>query len=337
MSAGTAGAFNCYIDRVMRRAQGHLLVTGELTDRQALVLAWALGVTSIAWLWGFTNWLDAALSLKVILLYVVFYTMILKRRTAQNIVWGGVAGCMPVLIGWAAVIGDLAWPPFILFTVIFLWTPPHYWPLSMKYRSDYQTAGVPMLAVVRGRTQVGLQVILQAWATVACFLLIIPTANMGPVYTFTAVVTGGWFIYDTHRLYNRAIHHEHLSLMRVVHGLIAYLTLLFLAVAVDPCCPSDSSTILRRTDVTAGVDSGAPVPAKPGSIHFLGHARACARPQVVSPVSAVHTPRCPDPADDLSLASSILGAPRPSSRHRAKAARGRHSARRPVSLNSFGP
>lgn len=107
----------------------------------------------------------------------------------------------------------------------------------MKYRSDYQTAGVPMLAVVRGRTQVGLQVILYAWATVACFLLIIPITNMGLVYTFTAVATGRWFIYEIHRLCNRAIHHEHLSPMRVFHGSIAYLTLLFVAVAVDPLLP----------------------------------------------------------------------------------------------------
>ena len=241
LSAGSAGAFNCYIDRdidrVMHRTQGRPLVTGELTDRQAFVFAWALGVASIAWLWACTNWLAAALSLGAILLYVVFYTMILKRRTAQNIVWGGVAGCMPVLIGWAAVTGALAWPPFILFTVIFLWTPPHYWPLSMKYRSDYQAAGVPMLAVVRGRTQVGLQVILYAWATVACSLLLIPIAHMGLVYTFMAVVTGGWFIYETHRLYNRAIHHEQVSPMRVFHGSIAYLTLLFVAVAIDPLLP----------------------------------------------------------------------------------------------------
>ena len=130
LSAGSAGAFNCYldrdIDRLMNRTQGRPLVTGELTDRQALVFAWVLGGISIAWLALFTNWVAAALSLGAILLYVVFYTMILKRRTAQNIVWGGVAGCMPVLIGWAAVTGDLSWPPFILFLIIFLWTPPHY-------------------------------------------------------------------------------------------------------------------------------------------------------------------------------------------------------------------
>lgn len=241
LSAGSAGAFNCYldrdIDRLMHRTQGRPLVTGELSDREALVFAWALGAASILWLGLLTNWLAAALSLGAILLYVVFYTMILKRRTAQNIVWGGVAGCMPVLIGWAAVTGDLSWPPIILFAIIFLWTPPHYWPLSMKYRSEYQAAGVPMLAVIRGRAQVGLQVILYAWATVACSLLLIPIADMGLLYSAVAVVTGGWFVYETHRLYSLAIRHENVSPMRVFHGSILYLTLLFVAVGIDPLLP----------------------------------------------------------------------------------------------------
>jgi protoheme IX farnesyltransferase len=241
LSAGSAGAFNCYldrdIDRLMKRTKNRPLVTGELSDREALIFAWALGAASILWLGLLTNWLAAALSFGAILLYVVFYTIILKRRTPQNIVWGGVAGCMPVLIGWAAVTGDLSWPPVILFMIIFLWTPPHYWPLSMKYRSDYQAAGVPMLAVVRGRAQVGLQVILYAWATVACSLLLIPIAGMGLLYSCTALVTGGWFIYETHRLYSLAIRHEHVSPMRVFHGSIAYLTLLFVAVGVDPLLP----------------------------------------------------------------------------------------------------
>jgi protoheme IX farnesyltransferase len=241
LSAGSAGAFNCYIDRdidrVMDRTRNRPLVTGELSDREALVFAWVLGVVSIVWLWAFTNWLAALLSLGAILLYVVFYTLVLKRRTAQNIIWGGIAGCMPVLIGWAAVTGELSWPPFILFLIIFLWTPPHYWPLSMKYRSEYQAAGVPMLAVIRGRSQVGLQVILYAWATVACSLLLIPIAGMGLVYSFTALITGGWFIYETHRLYALAIRHEHVSPMRVFHGSIVYLTLLFVAVGVDPLLP----------------------------------------------------------------------------------------------------
>lgn len=241
MSAGSAGAYNCYIDResdrVMQRTAGRPLVTGEVSDREALVFATVLGVVSIVWLWVFTNALAALLSFAAILLYVVFYSLVLKRRTAQNIIWGGIAGCMPVLIGWAAVTESLTWTPFVLFLVIFLWTPPHYWPLSMKYRADYQAAGIPMLAVVRGRAQVGLQVILYAWATVAASLLLIPVAPMGWFYAITALVSGAWFIYETHRLYNLAIRHEHVSPMRVFHGSIGYLTVLFLAVAIDPLLP----------------------------------------------------------------------------------------------------
>lgn len=238
MSAGSAGAFNCYIDRdidrVMHRTKDRPLVTGVLSDREALVFAWALGVASVVVLALFTNWLAALLSVAAILLYVVFYTLILKRRTKQNIVWGGVAGCMPVFIGWAAVTGSLGWPAVILFMIIFLWTPPHYWPLSMKYRDDYKEAGVPMLSVLRGRTAVGLQVVLYAWAMVACSLLLIPVAGMGVIYSVTAIAVGGWFLFESHRLYDLAVQGNSVSPMRVFHGSIAYLTIIFLAVAIDP-------------------------------------------------------------------------------------------------------
>ena len=238
MSAGSAGAFNCYIDRdidrVMHRTKDRPLVTGVLSDREALVFAWVLGIASVLVLGFFTNWLAAALSVAAIVLYVVFYTLILKRRTAQNIVWGGIAGCMPVLIGWAAVTGSLAWPPVILFLIIFLWTPPHYWPLSMKYRDDYKEAGVPMLSVIRGRTAVGLQVVLYAWAMVACSLLLIPVGGMGLIYSVTAITVGGWFLFESHRLYDLAVRSTPVSPMRVFHGSIAYLTIIFLAVAIDP-------------------------------------------------------------------------------------------------------
>jgi protoheme IX farnesyltransferase len=238
MSAGGAAAFNCYIDRdidkVMKRTSNRPLVTGELTPREAYVFAWTLAVVSTVWLLITTNWLAAALSLAGILFYVFVYSLLLKRRTQQNIIWGGIAGCFPVLVGWAAVTGSLDWTPFILFGVVFLWTPPHYWPLSMKYRDDYQAVGVPMLGVVRGRAVVGLQVILYAWATVACSLLLIPVAPMGVVYTVVALAAGVWFIYETHRLYALAIRHENPSPMRVFHGSITYLSLLFLAIAIDP-------------------------------------------------------------------------------------------------------
>lgn len=238
LSAASANAFNCYIDRdidrVMKRTQKRPLVTGALSDREALVFAWVTGAASIAWLWAFTTWLAAVLSLAAILFYVVIYTMILKRRTPQNIVWGGAAGCMPVLIGWAAVTGDLSWAPMILFGIVFLWTPPHYWPLSMRYREDYAAVHVPMLGVVRGSTTVGLQVVLYAWATVACSLLLVPIASMGVLYAVVATLAGTWFVLESHRLYAGAIRDEELRPMRVFHASITYLTLVFLAVGLDP-------------------------------------------------------------------------------------------------------
>jgi len=241
LSASSANAFNCYIDRdidrVMDRTKKRPLVTGELKDGEALAFAWITGVGSALWLGFLVNWLAAALSVAAILFYVFVYTLLLKRRTPQNIVWGGAAGCMPVLIGWAAVTGSLSWTPVILFAIVFLWTPPHYWPLSMKYRADYQSVNVPMLAVVRGRTVVGLQVVLYAWATVACSLLLIPVAPMGWLYTIVAVVSGAWFIYESHRLYATAIRHGEVRPMRVFHSSITYLTLVFLAVGIDPLLP----------------------------------------------------------------------------------------------------
>ena len=241
LSAGSANAFNCYIDRdidrIMKRTQGRPLVTGELSDREALVFAWAAGITSVLWLGLLVNWLAALLSLSAILFYVFIYTLLLKRRTPQNIIWGGIAGCFPVLIGWAAVTESLTWAPVILFGVVFLWTPPHYWPLSMKYRDDYEEAQVPMLGATRGESQVGLQVILYAWATVACSLLLIPVAHMGLVYSVSALVLGAWFIYESHVLYSRSVRGGQARPMRVFHASITYLTLLFVAIAVDPLLP----------------------------------------------------------------------------------------------------
>jgi len=241
LSAGSAAAFNMYLDRDidahMQRTENRPLVTGEVSPRGALVFAWTLAVFSTLWLWAFTNPLAAGLSAAAIFFYVVIYTIILKRRTEQNIVWGGIAGCFPVLIGWSAVTGSLTWAPFILFALVFLWTPPHYWPLSMKYADQYDEVDVPMLGATRSGSQVGLQVILYAWATVACSLLLIPVASMGLVYTVSALVFGGWFIYESHRLYARAVRGGEPRPMRVFHASITYLTLLFVAIAVDPLLP----------------------------------------------------------------------------------------------------
>ena len=241
MSAGSAGAFNCYIDRdmdrKMQRTKSRPLVTGEISDRNALIFSWVLGALSVVWLWFTTNWLAAALSAAAIFFYVVIYTLILKRHSEQNIIWGGIAGCFPVLIGWAAVTGSLDWPAWVFFLVIFLWTPPHYWPLSMRYREDYAAAGVPMLGVVRGRATVGLQIILYAWATVASSLLLIPAAGIGWVYTVVAIASGGYFIIQAHRLYGSAIRGQEGKPMQVFHGSITYLSVLSLAIAIDPLLP----------------------------------------------------------------------------------------------------
>ncbi|WP_194419762.1 heme o synthase [Microbacterium abyssi] len=241
MSAGSAASFNMYLDRDMdahmHRTENRPIVTGQIAPRSALIFSWTLAVASTIWLLATTNWLTAVLSVSAIFFYVVIYTMILKRRTEQNIIWGGIAGCFPVVIGWSAVTGDVAWPAIVLFALVFLWTPAHYWPLSMKYRDDYEGADVPMLGVTRNASQVGLQVILYAWATVACSLLLIPVAGMGLVYTASALVFGGWFVYESHRLYDQAVRGSNPRPMRVFHASITYLTLIFVAVAVDPLLP----------------------------------------------------------------------------------------------------
>ncbi|MCC3291121.1 MULTISPECIES: heme o synthase [unclassified Arthrobacter] len=240
LAAGSAGAFNCYIDRdmdkLMKRTKNRPLVTGEVSPREAMVFAWVLGVIAIALLWFGANPLTGLLGLGAILLYVVFYTLILKRRTTQNIVWGGAAGCMPVLIAWAAVTDKVEWPAIILFMIIFLWTPPHYWPLSMKYGEDYRNASVPMLGAVAGAKLVSVQVVLYAYATVACSLLLVPVGGAGWVYTIAALLSGGWFVAEAHKLHSRAQREElnDKSAMKVFHLSISYLTILFLALAVDP-------------------------------------------------------------------------------------------------------
>lgn len=241
MSAGSAGSFNCYLDRdmdrKMNRTKNRPLVTGEISDRNALVFSWVLGALSVGWLWITTNWLAAVLGAAAIFFYVVVYTVLLKRHSEQNIIWGGIAGCFPVLIGWAAVTGSLDWPAWVFFLIIFLWTPPHYWPLSMKYRDDYANAGVPMLGVVRGRITVGLQIILYTWATVASSLLLIPVAQMGWVYTLTSLAAGAYFIFEAHRLYGNAIRGQEGKPMRVFHGSITYLSIISIAIAIDALLP----------------------------------------------------------------------------------------------------
>jgi len=238
LSAGSANAFNCYIDadidKIMGRTKNRPLVTGELSKREALVFAFVVGALSVAWLWVTTNFLAAMLSLSAILFYVLVYTLLLKRRTPQNIVWGGAAGAMPALIGWAAVTNDLSVSAWLLFLIIFLWTPPHYWPLSMRYKDDYAAAGVPMLPVVRSPQVVGVQIVLYSWALVVSTLLLIPASNLGWLYTVTAVATGVWFLMEATRLYISSKSGDVKNPMRLFHRSITHLTILFIALAIDP-------------------------------------------------------------------------------------------------------
>lgn len=238
LSAGSANAFNMYVDRdidvKMARTQGRPIVTGDVSPAKALVFAWVIGIASLVILTIVANPLAASLALAAILFYVFVYTLGLKRRTEQNIVWGGIAGCFPVLIGWTAVTGELSLTPWILFVVVFLWTPAHYWPLSLRYAADYAAASVPMLSVLRPTVAVGLQVILYAWATVVASLVLITVAPMGIVYSVVAVVAGGWFIVEAHLLYNKTVSGVAANPMRVFHSSNTYLTALFLAVAIDP-------------------------------------------------------------------------------------------------------
>ncbi|MBV9023917.1 MAG: protoheme IX farnesyltransferase [Streptomycetaceae bacterium] len=242
LSAGGANALNMYIDRdidaLMHRTEQRPLVTGMVSPRECLVFGIALSAVSTVWFALLVNPLSAALSLAAILYYVFVYTLGLKRRTAQNIVWGGIAGCMQVLIGWSAVRNDLDWAPFVLFLVLFFWTPPHYWPLSMKVKDDYARVGVPMLPVVAGNVAVAKQIIVYSWVMVLVSLTLWwPLGATGWLYPVAAAVLGGFWLKEAHALYGRAkagVAGPKLKEMRLFHWSITYATLLFVAVAVDP-------------------------------------------------------------------------------------------------------
>jgi protoheme IX farnesyltransferase len=241
LSAGAANTFNCVYDRdidaEMHRTSNRPMVTGEISPRDGLVFGVVLTVASTVWFALVVNWLSAALSLGAIVMYAVGYTMILKRRTAQNIVWGGAAGCMPVLIGWSAVANSVSWSAVMLFLVIFFWTPPHYWPLSMKFKDDYAAAHVPMLPVVEKFVVVARQIVAYSWAMVAVSLALVWVNPMGWVYLGTAVVTGALFLVEAHRLLRvskTGAGPQVLKPMRLFHFSITYVGILFLGVAVDP-------------------------------------------------------------------------------------------------------
>jgi protoheme IX farnesyltransferase len=197
----------------------------------ALRFGIALGAAATLLLGLGANWLSALLADGAIAFYVFVYTLGLKRRTPSNIVIGGAAGCFPVLIGWSAVRGDVGWPAIVLFAVVFLWTPPHFWSLAMRFKEDYAAAGVPMLPVVAAASSVTRQIVGYSWAMVAASLALVPF-GAGPLYAAVAVALGAWFLVEAHRLHRRVLHGEQPRPLALFHLSISYLSLLFAAVAV---------------------------------------------------------------------------------------------------------
>ncbi|HVF04213.1 MAG TPA: heme o synthase [Frankiaceae bacterium] len=236
-AAGSANTINCYVDRDidvrMNRTSRRPLPKSLVTPAEALRFGIVLGVLATLWLGLLVNWLSAGLALAAIGFYVFVYTLGMKRSTPSNIVIGGAAGCMPVLIGWSAVTNRVELPAFVLFAVIFYWTPPHFWALALRFRDDYAAAGVPMLPVVRGTTETVRQVVLYSWLMVAVSLLFHPVARMGPLYLVATLVLGALFLREAHGLAARARSGAPLHPMRLFHGSISYLTLLFVAMAAD--------------------------------------------------------------------------------------------------------
>jgi protoheme IX farnesyltransferase len=235
LAAGGANVINCYIDRdidqIMHRTSRRPLPAHSVSPQGALVFGIALSVTSFVFLWVTTNLLAASLAVSAILFYVFVYTLWLKRSTPQNIVIGGAAGAVPCLVGWAAVTGTIGLPAVVLFLIVFYWTPPHFWALSMRYEAEYRTAGVPMLPVVRGVPETTRQIVLYTLILLALTLLLYPVGGMGPVYLIAAAGLGGVFLLEALRLRRdptvpRAMHLFHYS--------NTYLALLFAAVAIDP-------------------------------------------------------------------------------------------------------
>ena len=238
LAAAGANALNCWfdadIDALMSRTAHRPTVTGEISRAAAFRFGIILSAVSVGILATFTNALAAMLALGAIAFYVLIYTLLLKRRTPQNIVWGGAAGCFPVLIGWSAVTGSLTVAPFVLFLVVFLWTPPHYWPLSMKYESDYAAADVPMLPVVAPTTVVARQTLIYSVAMVLASLALIPAADAGLLYATVAIGAGGFFVLEAVGLLRRTQRGRDPNPMRLFHYSITYLSLLFLAIGIDP-------------------------------------------------------------------------------------------------------
>ncbi|MBB5835055.1 protoheme IX farnesyltransferase [Kribbella italica] len=241
LASGSANTINCVLDRdideQMRRTRRRPLPRHAVSPRSAMVFGIVLGVLATLELGFFVNWLSSVLALVANLFYVFVYTMVLKRRTVQNIVWGGIAGCFPTLIGWTAVTNDLAWTPLVLFGVVFLWTPPHTWALAMRYREDYASVDVPMLPVVATPVATARQILVYSILMVITSLALWPVADTGFVYPLAAVVLGVVFLREAFALLARAntgAEGAALRPMRLFHFSNIYLALLFIAAAIDP-------------------------------------------------------------------------------------------------------
>jgi len=239
LAAGGANAINMVYDRdidaLMERTKNRPLVRGVMTPRAALIFAIGLEVLAYAVLAIWANQLAAWLALSATAFYVFIYTMWLKRRSKQNIVIGGAAGAVPVLVGWAAVTNSLGWAPVLLFVVIFIWTPPHFWALAVRYRDDYEAANVPMLPVVASLRRTTLEILVYTVVMWMVTVLIGPAANLGWIYALSAMVLGGLFTFYAWRLYNHARNDraDVGEAMRLFHFSITYLTALFVMMAVD--------------------------------------------------------------------------------------------------------
>lgn len=235
MGAASANSLNCVvdadIDKVMKRTERRPLAREAVSTRNALIFGLVLGVASFAWLWWRANLLAGVLVVLTIAFYVLIYTMVLKRRTWQNVVWGGAAGCMPVLVGWAAVTGSLSWEPFVLFLVIFFWTPPHTWALAMRYKEDYKAAGVPMLPVIATEQHVTKQILLYSWAMVITSLLLVPAS--GVIYAAVTTAAGLWFLIMATQLYRSVRGGAAVKPLRLFLQSNNYLAIVFVGLAVD--------------------------------------------------------------------------------------------------------
>jgi protoheme IX farnesyltransferase len=241
LAAGSANTYNnvidADIDELMRRTRTRALPRHRVSRQAAAVFGTVLGIGSVLLLGLTVNWLSAWLALLANALYVFVYTMWLKRRTSQNIIWGGIAGCFPPLIGWTAVTGSIGWPPVVLFMIVFFWTPPHTWALAWRYRQDYEAGGIPMLPVVATRPAVAWRILVYTVITVATSLLLWPIAHTSWLYPLVAGVCGVWFIAEAVMLLGRAragADDTTAKPMRLFHWSNTYLALIFAAAALDP-------------------------------------------------------------------------------------------------------